>query len=106
MTLAEKRCKFTIAMMHLLSVCNVRGINVAADMVKRCESCHVGHPRSTHRSGLAVDLLFYDKDWNWIRNPDKDMLHMLHDYWEEYHDGAERIEDDLGHFSFEHNGVR
>ena len=81
------------------------GYDYADDQGKRCTDCPVGHPRSTHKSGLAIDILIYSPtgayphpDWHTIYS-------QLHDFWD-FIGGAERIDNDLNHFSIEHQGVR
>ena len=69
-----------------------------------------GHPKSTHLSRLAQDIII-DRRRNdmsrWIVLPGKDPLWKeLHDDWETIYGGSRMIQGDPGHFSFEHNGVR
>lgn len=79
------------------------GYHVVEDEGKRCSDCTNTHPQSTHKFGLAIDLILYDEHWNpvWDNAP----FTRLHDLWDLI-GGAERITGDLGHFSLEHNGVR
>ena len=77
--------------------------NVVEDQGKRCDDCPIGHVRSTHKAGVAVDLLLYDDDWIPIWTTDE--FAKLHDFWD-FIGGSERIVGDLGHFSLEHEGVR
>lgn len=81
------------------------GLKYAKDMGRRCQECPVGHPNSTHKAGLAEDILLYGEGYAYP-HPDAHSLYShLHDFWDLI-GGAERIEDDLNHFSMEHQGVR
>ena len=61
-----------------------------------------GHTRSLHLIGLAQDLnLFQDG----IYLVDGTGHGVLHDFWDEI-GGAERIPNDLNHYSVPHNGMR
>jgi len=54
-----------------------------------------GHPRSTHKVGLAADILVVD-----------DALHeKLHDFWDIL-GGSTRIAEDMNHYSLEWEGIR
>jgi hypothetical protein len=77
--------------------------NVVEDQGKRCENCPNTHPRSTHKAGLAIDLILYDDDWQPMWNETN--YARLHDFWD-FIGGSERIENDMNHFSLEHEGVR
>ena len=69
-----------------------------------------GHPRSTHLSRLAVDLIVdrsTDNGRAWaVAGGDDPIWHLLHERWELDYNGAEIIRGDAGHFSFEYRGVR
>jgi hypothetical protein len=103
MTLGSKRRKFSTMLAQLILYANDEGYGVAVDFVKRCEDCPVGHPRSAHKSGLAADINLYDKEGTYLTDP----IHheFLHDYWDSM-EGAERIDNDMNHYSLEHQGVR
>ena len=67
-----------------------------------------GHRKSScHYIRLAIDLNVFPKEGDFpLSGKDADDAHnFLHDYWDTL-GGAERIEDDLNHYSFEHNGRR
>ena len=54
-----------------------------------------GHPRSTHKVGLAVDIIVADNT-----------LHEAgHDFWDLL-GGSKRISEDMNHYSFEWEGIR
>lgn len=103
MRLSQKRALFTLNWALLILYAKNLGFNPAGDMTKRCGDCPIGHLNSTHKAGLAGDLILYDKDWNYLTDPRN--YDVLHDFWDTL-GGAERILDDMNHFSIEHNGVR
>lgn len=103
MRLSQKRHLFCRMKPLLIAYGELLGYSVVEDQGKRCDDCPNTHPRSTHKVGLAIDLILYDADWNPVW--DNDVFARLHDLWDLL-DGAERIDGDLGHFSLEHNGVR
>ena len=102
MRLSEKRVKFQRMKRILIAYAELLGYHVAEDEGKRCDDCPNTHPRSTHKVGLAIDLILYDKSWDYITE-EKDYA-KLHDFWDVL-GGAKRIEDDLNHFSLKHLGV-
>ena len=65
----------------------------------------IGIINSTHRSGLAIDmyLIAYGKISN-----EPSVYALLGEYWKSLHPlarwGGDFMKEDLGHFSFEHNG--
>lgn len=100
--LSEKRQRFTLMVAKLILRAKALGFDPAIDMVKRCETCPVGNPKSCHKVGLAVDLLLY-RDGEYLTHPDHYKL--LHDYWDKL-GGAKRIHNDMNHFSIEWMGIR
>lgn len=103
MKLSQKRHKFRRMKRMLIAYAEFLGYNVVEDQGKRCDDCPNTHPHSTHKVGLAIDLILYDDEWGVIW--DNAVFAKLHDFWD-FIGGAERIVGDLGHFSLEHNGVR
>ena len=103
MKLSTKRIKFTSMLARLLLHGEQLGYRIALDDVKRQKTCSHGHPKSTHRSGLAGDLILYTASGTVVRKLQPYLK--LHDYWDSI-GGSERITGDLGHFSLKHNGVR
>jgi hypothetical protein len=103
MRLSEKRHLFRRMKRILNAYGELLDYNVVEDQGKRCDDCPNTHPRSTHKAGLAIDLVLYDGDWNpvWLDEP----FAKMHDFWD-FIGGSERIRGDLGHFSLEHEGVR
>lgn len=80
------------------------GHDYAEDQGKRCQDCPVGHHRSTHKVGLAVDILIYTPSGGYPHPSAHTIYSQLHDFWD-FIDGAERIPGDLNHFSLPWNGV-
>lgn len=100
---SQKRALFTRNLARLLLYAEGLGFYPVIDQARRCDDCPIGHPNSTHKAGLAADILLYDRDFNWLPDPENYVL--LHDFWDTL-GGAERIANDMNHFSIEHNGVR
>ena len=105
--LGDKRRRFSKMVARLCLEAERLGYEYALDFVRRCNDCPVGHPRSTHKAGLAVDLHLYkrsiDGDLVYIRDWEGHIE--LHDYWD-YMGGSARIGNDANHYSLEWNGVR
>ena len=98
MGLGDKRRKFTEAKAILIQYILYRGWRAAEDYLKRCEDCEIGAEYSLHKLGLAVDInLYIDK----IYIEDSTGHDELHDLWDLL-GGAQRIEEDLNHYSFAH----
>ena len=101
--LGDKRRLFSKCIHALEAIIIAYGYNYAIDYVKRCAECPIGHPRSTHKAGLAADIHLYDENNNYL---DSGLEHeLLHDHWDLL-GGAPRIDDDLNHYSFEWEGIR
>ena len=88
--------------MLLLTYAKFLQYEYTIDFVKRCADCPVGHPKSVHKVGLALDLNLY---LNGIYLTDGSAHKDLHDFWDML-GGAKRIENDMNHYSLEWNGVR
>lgn len=64
-----------------------------------------GHPRSTHLNRLAVDFNIF-RNGVYLQGGEAERAHNeLHDFWDTL-GGAQRISNDLNHYSFEYQGVR
>jgi len=104
-------CRFIAEQRHIYSNGNLYRIRM--DYLKRSEEENRsvgGHPRSTHLNRLAVDLVVdvsedNGETWDVAKDTD-DIWRVLHDRWETKYNGSKRILKDLGHFSFEYQGVR
>ena len=103
MRLSETRHKFRRMKRMLIAYGEFLEYNVVEDQGKRCADCPNTHPRSTHKVGLAIDLILYSKDWRYLTADNH--YAQLHLFWD-FIGGAERIDGDLNHFSLEHQGVR
>lgn len=109
MPLAEKRCNFSdlFNQLHYFAIQKgkIEGFRVALGRVKTPPETPGQHKRSTHLSGLAGHLIIYCLDFDWP-HPDANRIYSeLHDWWDS-NGGAQRIDRDLNHFSFEHQGIR
>jgi hypothetical protein len=109
MNLTDKQQKFAIMTSHLIRWCWFSDIRVTyGETFRPKETCELyakqgrGIANSLHNIRLAVDFnAFIAGEYQVGPEPyDK-----MHDYWDSI-GGAARIEDDLGHFSLEHEGVR
>lgn len=106
LSLKEKRWKFARMLPRLIDEAHALGYEVAIDHVKRCATCSVGHPLSVHKVGLAVDLILYSPEGEWLQGEAARIGHtLLSDFWDTL-GGAPRIEKDLRHYSLYHNGMR
>ena len=102
MSIGDKRRQFSQMVALLIQYAHFLGYECAIDYVKRCDDCGVGHPRSLHKLGLAMDLhLYLDGEYLTNGSPHAD----LHDFWDML-GGARRITNDMNHYSIEHGGVR
>ncbi len=104
MSLSKKQRKFTLALNHLLEYGYNLGYEFTLGDAYRADTCTHGHPRSTHRYRLAQDLNLFMDDRH-ITDGSHHAWTALHDYWDAL-GGSERIENDMNHFSFEHNDIR
>lgn len=118
MTLSDYQAAFTYAICRFIAeqrhiYHDAKLYRIRMDYAKRskAENASVGgHPNSTHLHRLAVDLIVdfsEDNGETWDVAKDKDTIwEILHDRWENKYGGSKRILKDLGHFSFEYQGVR
>ena len=118
MLLSDKQAAFSDALVRFLAA--NRAIEVDGAIYRyRLDYLHRSaeenarlhaHPKSTHIYRLAADILL-DKSldggvtWEWVDSRDDPAWSIMHQRWEDY-GGSPMIQDDPGHFSFEHNGVR
>ena len=104
MSLSEKQREFSVATIHLLSYLHSLGYEFTWGDAYRDDRCNYGHPDSTHRSRLAIDInLFVAGEY--ISDSEHPAWIKLHDYFELL-GGSPIIKNDARHFSFSHNGVR
>jgi hypothetical protein len=102
MKLGEKQELFMRMIPLLIQYAHFLGYEVRGGDLYRHITCSHGHPESAHRSKLAIDLNLF-KDGEYI--VDGTGHRELHDLWDLL-GGAERIREDLNHYSLEHEGVR
>lgn len=105
MNLREARVLFTKNLPMLIITAEALGYEVAADFLKRCIDCPVGHARSCHKSGLAIDLHLY-KDGIYLS--DDESHQPLGEWWEAQHPlfrWGGRFGDG-NHYSLEWEGVK
>lgn len=105
MSLGEQRRKFAKMKALLCHYIQFLGYDYAEDQGKRCADCLYGHPHSTHKVGLAIDILIYGPGGVYPHPDWEHVYSQLHDFWD-FIEGAERIARDLNHFSLEWQGVR
>ena len=105
MTLGEKQRKFTLMLSQLIGYAYSIGYEMSLGRGSVSEAANAadgGHERSCHLVRLAQDLNLF-KDGRFIT--DGEGHDALHDYWDAL-GGAERIDNDMNHYSIEHNGIR
>jgi len=102
MRLQEKQSKFTVMIGKLILYANFLGYELTFGDAYRSPDVPYGHPLSLHRSRLAVDFNIF-KDSEYLT--DGSGHNELHDYWDRL-GGAERIKNDLNHYSLDHGGMR
>ncbi len=109
MSLLAKQKQFAIASAKLILFAHDNGLDVTYGDAYRDPRLHgkigeklgYGHKNSCHKLRLAVDLnIIIDG-----KIAGSNAYNHLHDYWDTL-GGAERIPEDLNHFSFMHDGYR
>lgn len=101
MKLGEKQECFARSLALLFLYIYSHGYAIRPKHLFRCQDCKVGSKNSVHKISLAIDIVI-TKNGDILTGKHK-IFKMAHDYWETI-GGAPRIENDLGHFSIEHNG--
>ena len=99
----NRQVQFLRSFSKLIDYASEAGIEVTVGDAYRDPRLHgevgvkkgYGHPRSAHKSRLAIDL----------NTKDPSDHAKLHDFWDVV-GGAPRIKDDMNHYSFEWEGVR
>jgi hypothetical protein len=102
MSMVDKQNEFSGMTALLIFYIQSQGYQVTYGDAYRDERVTYGHPRSTHRVRLAVDLNLF-KDGKYLSS-DADHA-QFHDFWDAL-GGAERIQNDGNHYSLSHEGVR
>ena len=99
MTLGEKQLAFSKALAQLILYAYEQGYEISMGDVW----AKTGHKvNSNHYVRLAADLNLFK---NGVYLTDGTGHDILHDYWDTL-GGAKRIDRDLNHYSFEHEGRR
>lgn len=102
MKLGQRQEEFSKAHSRLLLYAESLGYGVRQKHLMRCQDCKVGKVNSVHKSSLAVDIRL-TIDGKLVNDYEKHH-NILHDYWDKL-GGAPRIPHDLGHYSFEWQGM-
>ena len=103
--LGDKRREFSWKMSILELVAKAMGYEIARGRGFASENANKadgGRKRSVHLAGLGQDLNLYING-RYIR--DDEGHDKLHDVWDMM-GGAERIDEDMNHYSFEWQGMR
>ena len=105
MSLSDKQQRFTRARNLLEQFAFYSGYELTLGDAYRDPRTTYGHPKSTHRSRLAQDYNIF-KDGKYLDGEDAyRAFGVMHDYWDML-GGSKRIEADMNHFSFSHDGIR
>ena len=102
MGLVDKQNKFAGMVALLILYAQSLGYQITFGDAFRDPRVSYGHPKSTHRVRLAVDLNLFKDDVYLASDEDHAPLH---DFWDSI-GGSERIKRDANHYSLEHQGVR
>jgi len=113
MSLGKKQERFSRLLCDLLNFAHQAGYEVRLGDIFRDPRVHgglgekkgYGHRNSAHKLKLAADLNL-TKDGVYLQGEAAHRAHTeLHKFWD-FVGGAERIPNDLNHYSFEHGGIR
>lgn len=104
-SLSAERVRFGKMKSMLYHYMDFLGLLYAPDQGKRCTDCPNTHPRSTHKVGLAEDIILYGPGFVYPHPSAEALYNQLHDLWDLL-GGAPRIIGDLNHFSVEWEGVK
>lgn len=103
MNLVDKQNKFASMVAHLIIYAQYLGYQVTFGDAYRDPRVSYGHPKSTHRSRLAVDLNLF-KDGKYLTTTEDHAT--LGAYWERNGGTWGGRFDDANHYSLEHNGIK
>lgn len=105
MSLGNLQRQFTLSISHLIAFAYNRGYELTFGDAFRDHRVPYGHPRSAHKSRLAVDLNLFE---NGVYLQKTEHHKTLGDYWKTLHPLARWGGDfqDGNHYSFEYNGVK
>lgn len=112
--LTDRQAAFALAVAHLILQADRLGYRVRFGDCYRSPEVQYGHPRSTHRHRLAVDLMLDKRDphgnWQWVQDSREYLS--LGEWWEaefaqyEAAWGGRFQTPDGNHFSFPWGGVK
>ncbi len=102
MSLGELQEEFMLMVGHLIIYAYSLGYRIRGGHLLRCRLCLTGAKQSVHKDKLAIDLNLF-KDGQFLT--DGTGHDELHDFWDQM-GGAERIPNDLNHYSMEYQGRR
>lgn len=110
MTLGEKQRRFTLMVAQLINHAYLLGYALTFGDAYRDPRTTYGHPRSLHRSRLAVDLNLFRQDssgrWRYLTSTASHQP--LGEYWESLGGtwGGTFSNQDGNHYSLEHGGMK
>ena len=109
MNLGEKQREFARLIGLFISHAYASGYQLTLGDAYRDPRVTYGHPKSVHRSRLAVDFnLFENRSGVWVYRIDTESWRPLGEWWEKQHELARwggRFSDG-NHLSLEHEGVK
>lgn len=102
MSLGDKQRKFTLMIGTLIAYAYEEGYELTFGDAYRDPRTEYGHPRSLHRSRLAVDFNLFKEGKYLTRTSDHEPLGI---YWESIGGTWGGRFEDGGHYSLEHGGM-
>ncbi len=105
MSLGTARRTFSGRLGLLYHYMTFLGLQWAKDHGTTCDDCPKHMDGSNHGRGLAEDILIYGPNGEYPHPEWQEIYSTLHDYWDAV-GGAERIADDLNHFSDSWGNIR
>lgn len=103
MTMVDKQNKFSGMVAKLIMFAQDNGYKVTFGDAFRDHRVKYGHPKSLHRSRLAVDLNLF-KDGRYLQTDDDHLP--LGEYWESLGGSWGGRFDDGNHYSLAHDGMK
>ena len=105
--LRQQRITLTRIIVAIDHAADAQNYHLVLDYCRRCDDCQVGHPQSAHKEARAVDVVLYHKATGEVCDAQTAdgaaVFAALHDVADQL-GGAERIKNDLGHFSVADEG--
>ncbi len=103
MTLGQKQRRFTLMVANLIAYAYENGYELTFGDAYRDPRVEYGHPKSLHRSRLAVDLNLFREGEYLTSTQDHTPLG---EYWESIGGTWGGRFDDGNHYSLEHDGMK